>query len=194
MTYWIHINGSDRGPYSSEDIAKNFGPSLPSNTPCARVGENKWSTLGALLPEIGSGTPAPQIASPTPSANWIAMAATKKVISYCILLVACALALPFYIAAEKTNQEGYRVVCFALIGTGWIASFFLPAQIIALSDQNPTLSITKVIFLIFESYLTLSFLIPGIGPVFRKIIYKETKLNPFVADENDPTTQSGRKP
>jgi hypothetical protein len=52
MKYWIEIKQAGPGPYTKEEIFEKFRPALSSNTPCAPVGLNKWSTIAEIFPDL----------------------------------------------------------------------------------------------------------------------------------------------
>lgn len=167
MKYWIRINNSERGPYDASEIVQVFGASLPSNTSCARVGENSWARLGDLLPEIGTATPLPEPPGkePSPHIEAIANGFIKKIIALPIYLITGLVAVPVFIRYDRTDDLFWGIVFFSVIVLGVSASILVPMYILSKHDSS-----------VGEPLLHS---VPFLGSYLRKRSSHSTYSNPF---------------
>jgi hypothetical protein len=171
MKYWICVKGSNTGPHTSAEIINNFGTSLPSDTPCAIVGEHKWSTLGLILPEIGTAPPTcapPFVPEPTPYADAMANAVIHKIIAIPIFIITGLIAAPIFNLYDKTNNRVYGLLFFAVIVIGISASIIIPHHVISASHRPEPRSFISTI--------------PLIGRLFLKVSAKR-RPNPFISEK-----------
>jgi hypothetical protein len=144
MKYWIRIHNSERGPYSPAEITSSFGPSLPCNTPCAEVGKDTWSTLGELLPQIGSASPIPEAPqAPSPNVDAVANGFIKKAIAAPVLVVTGFISAPIFIRYDRTNDTIWGWLFFIVIVLGVSASIIIPAYVLAKHGHSADRSVFR---------------------------------------------------
>ena len=169
MKYWIKIKGRDHGPLTAEEIVSQFKDSLTPDLPCAKNGEDKWSTLGEVIPDIAS-----MVLPDRPQT--ITNSATKRYSDA-------------YIVANTIAMIGGIVKLIALILGVCIAIAAIIFAAIALTQDNPTYGIGRGIAGILVAVVVtipiyvLGLLLAAQGQILKATLDTAVTNSPFLKKE-----------